>query len=185
MLTLSRLSLAVVATLGATGSLAVAQDAVVHRFGDWTVTIQPARTGGDSFVPPAPASRFRLASYQQPPAPAAPEGDNSGENAKAPGDAALAAGLAKVHQYSQVYNSIPFSRAEYNATPSYRHDATMEFLFGQLRQTVIQRGTTHIRYQNQGMTYPQMGFPWSYSPYGFNAYYYPFYTGYYRPFSLW
>ncbi len=41
--------------------------------------------------------------------------------------------------YRTVYNSIPFSRAEYEANPSYRHDATMEFLFGQMRPTVIHR----------------------------------------------
>ncbi|WP_139228550.1 hypothetical protein [Planctomicrobium piriforme] len=41
--------------------------------------------------------------------------------------------------YESVYHSIPYRRAEYLANPSYRHDATMEFLFGQLRPTVINR----------------------------------------------
>lgn len=35
--------------------------------------------------------------------------------------------------YAQVYNSIPFSRAAFDDNPSYRHDATMEILTGQLR----------------------------------------------------
>lgn len=34
--------------------------------------------------------------------------------------------------YWDVYQSIPFIRSEYNANPSYRHEATMRILFGQL-----------------------------------------------------
>lgn len=41
--------------------------------------------------------------------------------------------------YQEVYNSIPYRRSEHLANPSYRHDATMEILFGQLRPTVIHR----------------------------------------------
>ena len=66
--------------------------------------------------------------------------------------------------YREVYDSIPFSRAEYQANPSYRHDATMELLFGQLRPTVIQRGTTNVNhyYHNNGWNYPlQPYYPYS------------------------
>ena len=65
--------------------------------------------------------------------------------------------------YYEVYKSIPFIRAEYNASPSYIHDATMEFLFGQMRPTVIHRGSTSV-YHN----YPDYGYG-----YGFNGYAYP------------
>lgn len=41
--------------------------------------------------------------------------------------------------YSYVYNSIPFLRSEYIANPSYRHEATMEILFGKLRPTVVHK----------------------------------------------
>ncbi len=41
--------------------------------------------------------------------------------------------------YSQVYKSIPFIRSEYMANPSYRHDATMEIMFGKLRPMSINR----------------------------------------------
>lgn len=41
--------------------------------------------------------------------------------------------------YRQVYDSIPFSRSEYLANPTYRQDATMELLTGVPRQTVINR----------------------------------------------
>ena len=39
--------------------------------------------------------------------------------------------------YIQAYNSIPFSRSEYEANPSYRHDAALELMFGQMRPTSI------------------------------------------------
>jgi len=47
----------------------------------------------------------------------------------------------RVHpdDYSYVYNSIPFLRSEYIANPSYRHEATMEILFGKLRPTVVHK----------------------------------------------
>jgi hypothetical protein len=41
--------------------------------------------------------------------------------------------------YWCVYRTIPFIRTEYLANPAYRHEATMEFLFGQLRPTVIHK----------------------------------------------
>ncbi|MCA9113624.1 MAG: hypothetical protein KDA79_00960 [Planctomycetaceae bacterium] len=41
--------------------------------------------------------------------------------------------------YRRAYEAIPFSRAEYEANPSYRHEAAMELLFGQLRPTTIHR----------------------------------------------
>lgn len=63
--------------------------------------------------------------------------------------------------YSEIYKSIPFNRAEYNANPSYIHDATMEFLFGQMRPTVIHRGTTTVNHN-----YPDYG-------YGYYGYAYP------------
>ena len=36
-------------------------------------------------------------------------------------------------RYSEVYASIPYSEAEYLANPGYRHEATMEVMFGHLR----------------------------------------------------
>lgn len=41
--------------------------------------------------------------------------------------------------YSKIYNSIPFRRSEYLANPGYRHDTTVEIMFGQMRPTVIHR----------------------------------------------
>jgi hypothetical protein len=67
--------------------------------------------------------------------------------------------------YYEIYKSIPFIRAEYDANPSYIHDATMEFLFGQMRPTVIHRGTTNVNHN-----FPDYGYGYGY---GFNGYAYP------------
>ncbi|MBC7966411.1 MAG: hypothetical protein H7Z17_10875 [Fuerstia sp.] len=46
--------------------------------------------------------------------------------------------------YSQIYNSIPFNRAEYDVNPNYRHDSTMEILTGNARhQTIVQHNFEH------------------------------------------
>lgn len=47
-------------------------------------------------------------------------------------------------EYRRIYNSVPFSRAEYLANPNYRHDSTMEILTGNARhQTVINHNFEH------------------------------------------
>jgi hypothetical protein len=43
--------------------------------------------------------------------------------------------------YAEAYAMVPFSRSEYEANPGYRHDAAMELMFGQMRQTVNARMT--------------------------------------------
>ena len=45
--------------------------------------------------------------------------------------------LAVAGSYGEVYRSIPFSRTEYLANPSFRHEAAMEILFGELRPMTI------------------------------------------------
>lgn len=44
--------------------------------------------------------------------------------------------------YREVYDSIPFSYTEYLANPGYRHEATMEVLFGQMRPTTVHKEYT-------------------------------------------
>lgn len=47
-------------------------------------------------------------------------------------------------EYRRIYNSIPFSRAEYKANPNYRHDTAMEILTGNARtQTVVNHEHIH------------------------------------------
>ena len=45
-------------------------------------------------------------------------------------------------RYAEVYRTISFSRAEYTANPSYRHEATMEILTGKLRSITIHKYST-------------------------------------------
>lgn len=47
-------------------------------------------------------------------------------------------------QYQAIHDAIPFYRSEYDTNPNYRHDAAMEFLFGQMRPTVVQRSRTDV-----------------------------------------
>ena len=77
--------------------------------------------------------------------------------------------------YREIYNSIPFSRSEYLANRDYRHEATMEILFGQLRPTTIVKTVTpatetRTSYTNQSfgragsIAPPVWGSPMTWSP---------------------
>ncbi len=153
---------------------AAADQPVVQQFGDWKVTIQAGSKypSTSPVVPPPPAPGIDANTTAT--------GDPAASPAAIPGGRSVnPAALAQL--YPQVYNAIPFSRPEYEANPSYRHDAAMEFLFGQMRQTVMQRGTSVV---NVNQTPNMVGggnnnfIPNAYSRYGFNSYYYPFMWGY-------
>lgn len=69
--------------------------------------------------------------------------------------------------YSEIYRSIPFNRAEYDANPSYRHDTAVEFLFGKMRPTVIHRGSTNVYHHypsGYGVPYVYGGLGYAYPP---------------------
>ena len=48
-----------------------------------------------------------------------------------------AVGVRDSRSYREIYNSIPFSRVEYDANPGYRHLATMEIMLGQLHPIIV------------------------------------------------
>lgn len=48
-------------------------------------------------------------------------------------------GAVNPADYIRIYQSIPFSRAEFNANPTFRHDSTMEILTGNPRHQTIVR----------------------------------------------
>ena len=78
--------------------------------------------------------------------------------------------------YSEVYNSIPFRRSEYNKNPSYRHEATIELLVGQIPTKVS------VNVGNPGATCcsPQTAmFDRWFAPWGTNAFDYRYSR--YRP----
>ncbi len=69
--------------------------------------------------------------------------------------------------YQEVYDSIPYRQSEYLANPSYRHDTTMEVLFGQMRATTIVRNTSPERIDN---TPPPITQPYLSTPSDFYSY---------------
>ncbi len=108
----------------------------------WTIEIRPAaRAAAAPLVPPAPEAidvvparlGLQLAAAQNL-AIAAPGVDGI-EIQPGPDGSVVVNGQS----YDAVYNSIPFSRAEYLANPGYRHEATMEILFGTLRPTTVHK----------------------------------------------
>lgn len=122
--------------------------------GEWTVAITPA--GRTPFAHTDESAQFdgpiitpALVDAPPPlPAPAV-----TGKSAPVPSDDD---GIADADEpvlllpviyrtYRDAYRAIPFSRAEYLANPSYRHDAAMELLFGKMRPTVIHRHMTPLR----------------------------------------
>lgn len=81
--------------------------------------------------------------------------------------------------YSQIYRLIPYSRAEYLANPAYRHEATLEILFGEQRPTVIHKQDRPKRVYNQprlNEAQPRTMPPAM--PWGWNGYYPGYYGGY-------
>ncbi|MEX0701835.1 MAG: hypothetical protein WD069_07040 [Planctomycetales bacterium] len=118
------------------------------HLGEWTLMIVPAGrmahrefaardaiAAEGSLIIPAPSSD-----------PAAPILPGAAASDEAAADALPSPALAvRYRTYREAYRAVPFSRAEYLANPSYRHDAAMELLFGQMRPTVIHRHVSQPR----------------------------------------
>lgn len=119
----------------------------------WTVTITPQAGAADGLVPLAAPAASGVAMTPAPPAdgpakaPTPPPDDAPAVEQAPPATLLPLVGpavpvgesLVTAHRYAAVYRSIPFSYAEYLANPSYRHEATMEILFGHLRATVVHK----------------------------------------------
>lgn len=81
-----------------------------------------------------PAAESRAAVSGAAPAPAQAEGTAAPVSA--------ASGTPPYQMtYAEAYAQVPFLRSEYEANPSYRHDAAMELMFGQLRPMTVIRQT--------------------------------------------
>jgi hypothetical protein len=173
-----------------------------YHFPGWTMVIQPGPTAAKPTAvlnrpatetvsttdrPPLPA--VRLASYStqlpMPPTPEITVVDRAPALPDSPPEGTVPCTTipaTRVRDYRAIYDAIPFSRAEYDANPSYRHDATMEFLFGQLRPTLIQRGNTTVSVQHLD----DGGLDWSpYVYYGRSGWYAPYPAPGYRVFRGW
>lgn len=65
--------------------------------------------------------------------------------------------------YSKIYESIPFNRAEWLANPSYRHDSAMEILTGNKRHlTVVRHGSPERVVAPARPAAPQVVVPYGY-----------------------
>jgi len=78
--------------------------------------------------------------------------------------------------YTDVYKSIPFSRAEYLANPSYRHEAALSLILG---QPVITNGPKTVEPRVKPT---QQYLPWSRATFGGSYLYQGYFGPYYGPF---
>ena len=101
---------------------------------DWKIEIIPGPAIGPSPVPKAVMDARQAAQALADAKPAAAESASGIVMAGA--ESALPGGITSA-AYSEVYNSIPFRRSEYLANRSYRHEATMEILLGQIRPKTV------------------------------------------------
>lgn len=140
----------------------------------WTIVIRPlpAESGPVAGVAAVPA----LPTVPAPPVPPPPytepaetPGAGAAPQSGLPGDALpmeLLSPFGPRMSYVVAYDQIPFNRSEYEANPSYRHDAALELMFGQLRPTTIMRQTSpyfsrypdFFRYRYPVYPYPPTGF---------------------------
>lgn len=119
---------------------------------DWVIEIIPARKAQEVTLPMGTD------------VPVQPEVEGCVNCAASSQDGTSA--TARAATYTQIYESIPFNRAEYNVNPSYRHDSTMEILTGNARhRTIVRHGTT--RPQHPTTTAPATAAPYPYLPYGY------------------
>jgi hypothetical protein len=107
---------------------------------EWRVLIVAANDPADRLVPPPVPDEPPSATGIEEPLAAVVQDDAGPVEIRYGDQPVTVNGLT----YDAVYRSIPYSYTEYLANPGYRHEATMEVLFGQLRPT-----TVHKQYQPQ------------------------------------
>ena len=170
---------AALAAAMATSALSAPRVAEFDSNGEtWAVTIDPRGAGGQDssgivITPAVPAAETAALDPFDRPAEAPAEPGESQVPAVTPEseDAEQAQNPVELAaRYQRVYNSIPFVRSEYLANPSYRHEATLELLFGKMRPTVVHKGQAATS-ANSGGVAPgplPMGAPY------FHPYAYPY-----------
>lgn len=151
-----------------------------YQFGDWVVTVAPwssdttpvmATPAADIVIQPAAFTEesptIHVQTDDAPVSPPLPLEDTELPPAAAepvPSASPASPALAHATRYAEIYASIPFSRTEYDANPSYRHDATMELLLGQPRpRPAVQQTSVNVDV-NSGSGW---GWPYYRTPYGY------------------
>ncbi len=142
---------------------------------DWKIEIIPGPAIG-----PSPVPKAQSASRQAAPAEAKPAAVEQGSTVvTAGGESSFPAGITPA-AYAEVYNSIPFRRSEYLANPSYRHEATIEVLLGQIRPKTV----ANVATPPATCCSPKaVSFVGLFNPWGAKNFYYHY--SYSRPSSYW
>jgi hypothetical protein len=91
-------------------------------------------------------------------------------------------------KYEDVYASVPYRRAEYLANPGYRHEATMEIMFGELRpKTVVSHYQPRVVprplysvYKPYRYSQTEINYLHGAAPYSFGQFVTPYYPAYPR-----
>lgn len=138
---------------------------------DWKIEIVPGPAIG-----PSPVPKAELAAPQAAQSPSNP----ASGIVTAGAESALPAGITPA-AYAEVYNSIPFRRSEYLANRSYRHEATIEILLGQVRPKTV---VNNVTAPSTTCCSPRaVSFVGLYTPWGAKNFYY--HHSYSRPTSYW
>ena len=143
---------------------------------DWKIEIIPGPAIGPSPVPKAELAARQAAQAESKPASVKP----ASSIVTAGIESTLPAGITPA-AYAEVYNSIPFRRSEYLANPSYRHEATVEILLGQVRPKTVANVSTPPAAtccSPRAVSYVGLFNPW-----GAKNYYYHY--SYSRPTGYW
>ena len=128
---------------------------------DWKIEIVPGPAIG-----PSPVPKIDRAVREAQAAKSEALLDSTSGIVTAGAESVMPAGITSA-SYIEVYNSIPFRRSEYDANPSYRHEATIELLLGQIRPKTI----TNVSVPAATCCSPQSAmFNQWFSPWGTNAF---------------
>ncbi len=145
---------------------------------DWKIEIVPGPAIGPSPVPKAELAARQAAQAQANRASAEP----TTSIVTAGSESALPAGITPA-AYAEVYNSIPFRRSEYLANRSYRHEATIEILLGQVRPKTVTNVTVSSVPSATCCSPRAVSYVGLFNPWGAKNFYY--HNSYSRPSSYW
>jgi hypothetical protein len=124
------------------------------------IAVEVGENSGPQLVPPAPEDSLVAIQVEDAAAPPAPGYFDAAAHGIEIIPGPSAAAEVNGRTYDDVYRSIPFNHTEYLANPSYRHEATMEILFGQLRPTTIVKEYEPQVIQNE-VPSPYQPYRWS------------------------
>jgi hypothetical protein len=144
----------------------------------WKIEIIPGPAIGPSPVPKAEQAARQAAQAQAERAASEPNTSIVATGV----ESALPAGITPA-AYSEVYNSIPFRRSEYDGNPNYRHEATIEILLGQVRPKTVNYVSAPAAPAATCCSPRPVSYVGLFTPWGAKNFYYHY--SYSRPTSYW